>query len=70
MQLNREPNASGGIRLLLVTETNFGFCTCDMIKGNESDVADIVFKVLTRKSSNSFVLIVFSVDKLLITLSL
>ena len=40
---------------------------CDMIKGNESDVADIVFEILAKKEIPLFY-IVFSVDKLFVTL--
>ena len=42
---------------------------CDMIKGNESNVANTAFEILTKKEFN-FVLfyIVFSIGKLPITL--
>ena len=40
-----------------------------MIKGNESDVADIAFEILAKKEVKFFLFyIVFSTDKLLITL--
>ena len=40
-----------------------------MIKGNESDVRDIVFEILAKREVNFlFLYIVFSTDKLLITL--
>ena len=41
---------------------------CDMIKRNESDVGDIVFEILAKKEDKFFCYIVFSTDKLLITL--
>ena len=42
----------------------------DMIKGNESDVADIVVEILAKELRGQILLfyIVFSIDKLLITL--
>ena len=42
------------------------FVICDMIKGNESDVADIVFEILAKKELKFFLFyVVFTVDKLL-----
>ena len=41
-----------------------------MIKGNESDVANIVFEILAWKEFKFLFVIVFSVDKLVITLKL
>ena len=33
--------------------------SCDMVKGNESDVTNIAFEILPRKSPNSIVLYCF-----------
>ena len=41
---------------------------CDMIKGNESDVADIVSDILAKKSLIPLFDIVFSVDNLFVSL--
>ena len=43
---------------------------CDMIKGNESDVADIIFEILAILILILLFYIVLSIDKLLITLKL
>ena len=43
--------------------------TCDMIKGNESDVADIGFEILAKKEFESFCFTWFlSVEKLMVIL--
>ena len=41
---------------------------CDMIKRNESYAADIVFEILAKKELKFLFYIVFSIDKLLVTL--
>ena len=37
-----------------------GYNNCDMIKGNESDVADIVFEILAKRSFKLLCYILFS----------
>ena len=45
------------------------FHICDMIKGNESDVGDIVLEILAKKEVKFFCFyIVFSADKSFLTL--
>ena len=48
---------------------NYILHICDMIKGNESDVADIVFKISAKQEVKFFCFILFSVlIKLLVSL--
>ena len=53
----------------MILQVITGSIICDMIKGNESDVADIVFEILAKKEFIFlFFNVVFSVVELLTTL--
>ena len=51
--------------MIIDTQSN---TNCDMIKGNELDVTDIVFQMGKEKVQIPLYYIVFSIDKLVTTL--